>query len=100
MEILTFNFDTFKSKYMGKHSPHKVGVPLLVSSAEHEQTVKLDQGGRKIILQELEPDEGLRLFGICMSLSGDFSDEFYSRRKQVQEMAVKVRLAALDARDG
>ena len=31
--ILTFNFDTFKSEYMGKHSIHKVGVPLLVSSA-------------------------------------------------------------------
>ena len=98
--ILSFNFDTFKSEYMGKHSHHKVGVPLLVSSAEHEETVTLDQGGRKIILQELEPDEGLRLLGIRMSLSGDFSDEFYYRRKQVQEMAVKVRSAALDARDG
>ena len=98
--ILTFNFDTFHSKYMGRNSPHKAGVPLVISSNQYEERVTLDQDGREIILTELEPDEGLRLLGIRMSLTGDFHDEFVYRVDQVASMAAKIRAAALDSRDG
>ena len=33
--ILTFDFDTFQAKNMGKNSPHKVGLPRIIPSSEY-----------------------------------------------------------------
>ena len=98
--ILTFDFDTYQEKNMGTNSPHKVGLPRIVPSSEYAQTVLLDQSGRDITLKEIDPDQGLRLLGVRMSLSGDFTDELEYRANQVLDMSVKIRAAALDARDG
>ena len=49
--------------------------------------------------RELKPDQGLRLLGIHMSLTGDFQDEFDYRRTQIQTLAGKMRATAFDERD-
>ena len=48
---------------MGTNSKHKIRILLLKSSTSNVYNVTLEQEGRDIVLQEIEPDQGLRLLG-------------------------------------
>ena len=88
--MLTFAYDTYSGKHMGKHSLYRAGVPRLVDSTKNEHKIILDHGLCDVTFRELAPDQGLRLLGVRMSLSGSFQDEFVYRKDQIQELARKL----------
>ena len=94
--ILTFDFNTYTGKHMGKHARYRAGVPRIVDSNTLPQEIIMDDNTQ---FRELTPDQGLRLLGVRMSLSGDFQDEFLHRKAQVQTLAGKMRATAFDERD-
>lgn len=94
--LLTFDYDTYEGKHLGPHARYRAGVPKILNSNLNNSRIQLDDDA---ICRELEPDQGLRLLGVRMSLSGDFSDEYEHRKGLVMAMAGKLRATAFDARD-
>jgi hypothetical protein len=94
--ILTFDYHTYTGKHMGKHSVYRAGVPKIVDSNTINQSIVMPDG---TTFRELQPDQGLRLLGVRMALSGSFKDEFDYRKAQILEMAGKMRAHAFDERD-
>ena len=97
--MLTFAYDTYSGKHMGKHSLYRAGVPRLVDSTKNEHIIILDHGLCDVTFRELAPDQGLRLLGVRMSLSGSFQDEFVYWKDQIQELAGKLAATGFDERD-
>ena len=94
--MLSFDYNTYTGKHMGKHSRYKAGVPKIVNSNNNNHSIVMDDD---TIFRELEPDQGLRLLGVRMSLSGSFLDEFNHRVNQINTLAGKMRATAFDERD-
>ena len=97
--MLLFDYNTFTGKHMGKHSLYRAGVPRLVNSNNVQQEIVLENGICEVTFRELEPNQGLRLLGVRMSLSGSFQDEFEYRKEQIQDLAGKLQATAFDERD-
>jgi hypothetical protein len=94
--ILSFKYDTYTGKHMGKNSVYKAGVPRLVDSNSYNDTITMDDD---TTFRELTPDQGLRLLGVRMSLSGSFTDEYKYRLNQINVLAGKLKANAFDERD-
>ena len=94
--MLVFDYNTYSGKNMGKNSWYRAGVPKLVDSNTLVNTIVMKDGTK---FRELEPNQGLRLLGVRMALSGSFRDEFSHRQAQIKRLAGKMRAAAFDARD-
>jgi hypothetical protein len=94
--MLLFNYDTYSGKNMGRKSKYRAGVPKLVDSTSLPNSIIMEDGTQ---FRELKPDQGLRLLGIRMALSGSFQDEYEYRLAQIKRLAGKMRAAAFDARD-
>lgn len=89
---------------MGNHFPHsRVGLPKIISSQTFLDTVTLDQDGcRDIILNELEPNQGLCLFRVsgyeCHSLETSLTNSQIVQTKS-KKWLIKKGMMALDDRD-
>ena len=94
--ILTYDYNTYTGKHMGKHSLYRAGVPKLVDSNVLRQAIVMPDGTK---FRELKPNQGLRLLGVRMALSGSFQDEYQYRKSQIQILAGKLRAHAFDERD-
>ena len=94
--MLAFNYNTYTGKNMGRYSRYRAGVPELVDSNTNEHSIVMEDDAK---FRELTPDQGLRLLGVRMSLSGSFDDEFEHRKQQITSLAGKMRATAFDERD-
>jgi hypothetical protein len=94
--MLLFDFNTYSGKSMGRNSLYRAGVPKLIDSTTMPQSIVMQDG---TIFRELKPNQGLRLLGVRMALSGSFQDEFDYRITQIKRLAGRMKAAAFDARD-
>ena len=94
--MLLFDYNTYTGKNMGKHSLYKAGVPKLIDSNSNAHKIVMEDD---TTFRELEPDQGLRLLGVRMALSGSFEDEYQYRKNQIMVLAGKMRATAFDERD-